>query len=96
MKIHCQFCQTPLSEWGPMESYQSDRSCEAYSYLLDVLAKQQHRPFTVKRLTAHCRKTMTKQFPGIPDMKGLVKEFIEIQFDLGVIDRVKAGTYKLV
>jgi hypothetical protein len=94
MKIHCQHCQTPISEWRSMESYQTDRSCEAYGYLLDILAQQQHRPFTVKRLTAHCRKGMTKQFPGIPDMKALVKEFIAIQFDLGVIDRVRPGVYK--
>jgi hypothetical protein len=44
MKIHCDHCQTPLSDWQPMGSYQSERSCEAYGYLIDVLAQQQHRP----------------------------------------------------
>jgi hypothetical protein len=95
-KIHCEYCQIPITEWQPLESYQTDRSCEAYSDLMDVIAKQQHRPFTVKRLTAHCRKGLTKQFPGIPDMKALVKEFIAIQFDLGEIDRVRPGVYKCV
>ena len=93
-KIHCHHCQTPLSECQPMKSYQTDRSCEAYEYLIDIMAKRQYRPFTVETLTASCREGMTKQFSGIPSLEAFVKEFIAIQFDLGVIAWARPGFYK--
>ena len=86
-KIHCEYCQTPLSAWQPMANCKANDSCETYDYLLDVLAEHQHRPLTVNRFLASCRKGTTK---------ALAKEFIEIQFDLGVVDRVQPGVYKIV
>jgi hypothetical protein len=92
-KIHCTHCQTPTSEWqGPMESYPSDRSCEAYGYLLDFTGN--HRPFSAVSLVTRCMAPMLKRFPDLPDLGAFVREFIEIQEDLGGLVEVQEGIFK--
>lgn len=86
-ELHCVFCTCPKDIWEPLDSYQSDRSCEFYNDVTNEANKLDDRYGYVSfhRLYKACMKYQ-KEYPDIPNFWEAIKEIMDTYEDLGIYE----------
>jgi len=82
---HCDLCMCPIEFWEPLKTFKSDRSCDIFSDVSDVIWELEERiQYNFSDVLEKCLK-FTDMYPDIEDFTATIKEICEIQKDCGVI-----------
>lgn len=84
--FHCDICRCPKDLWSPLESYQSDRSCELYDDFGDIVfnLEQAGKQFNYQDILNNCQ-ALKENYLDLPDISAAVREMVNIYIETGAM-----------
>ncbi len=87
IEYHCNYCNCPMDNWRPLETYKSDRSCEFYSNVYDIAYDIEHIYGYIDKckLIEECIQ-LKEKFQDIENFEETIIECFNIFDDLGAFN----------
>jgi len=90
---HCSLCNCPIDQWESYRDYPSDRSCELFYFLEDLLAEGKGERFTVDGFVKRHENEVKQEFQDLTNLASVFKQHVEQQLDIGAIEEVSPDIY---